>query len=226
MQQRKNKKILIYIFLFIVVGSVNNISFNNLKFPDVGNINIIGLEDKEKSILLKKIKNLKLNNIFSINRNNLINEIEFNPLVEKYYIFKKYPSSININISKTNFLAKINKNGKIFYLGSNGKLSKNDFSNNQLPFIFGNPNISEFFDIKKIIDQSKIPYKEIKNLYFYTSKRWDLELNDNTIIKLPKKNTHLALNLVFEFLHMNEFKDKKTIDARVNNQIILNDRRN
>ena len=223
MHQRKSKKILIYIFLLILVGSVNNISLNNLKFSDISDINIIGLDIKDKSILLKKIKDFNLGNIFLINRNNLINEIELNSLVEKYFIFKRYPSSIEINIKKTKFLAKINENGKIFYLGSNGKLTKNDFSNNQLPFIFGNPDVIEFFNIKKIIDQSKISYEEIKNLYFFSSKRWDFELKDNTIIKLPNENTKLALKLALEFLHNNEFKDNRIIDARIKNQIILND---
>ena len=221
--QRKSKKILIYIFLLILVGSVNNISLNNLKFSDISDINIIGLDIKDKSILLKKIKDFNLGNIFLINRNNLIKEIELNSLVEKYFIFKRYPFSIEINIKKTKFLAKINENGKIFYLGSNGKLTKNDFSNNQLPFIFGNPDVIEFFNIKKIIDQSKISYEEIKNLYFFSSKRWDFELKDNTIIKLPNENTKLALKLALEFLHNNEFKDNRIIDARIKNQIILND---
>ncbi len=223
MHQRKSKKILIYIFLLILVGSVNNISLNNLKFSDISDINIKGLDIKDKSILLKKIKDFNLGNIFLINRNNLIKEIELNSLVEKYFIFKRYPSSIEINIKKTKFLAKINENGKIFYLGSNGKLTKNDFSNNQLPFIFGNPDVIEFFNIKKIIDQSKISYEEIKNLYFFSSKRWDFELKDNTIIKLPNENTKLALKLALEFLHNNEFKDNRIIDARIKNQIILND---
>ena len=173
--------------------------------------------------MLKNIKNLNLDNIFLINRNHLINELELNSLVEKYFIFKRYPSSIDINIQKTKFLAKINKNGKIFYLGSNGKLTKNNFSNSQLPFIFGNLDIIEFFSIKKIIDKSKISYAEIKNLYFFPSKRWDLELKNNTVIKLPHENTNLALKSAVEFLHKNEFKDNKIIDARIKNQIILND---
>jgi len=223
MQQRKSKKILIYLFLLFIVGSVNNINLNDLKFHDISSINISGLDDKDKSILLKKIKNLNLDNIFLVNRNNLINEIELNSLVEKYFIFKRYPSSIDINIEKTKFLAKINEKDKIFYLGSNGKLTKNDFSNNQLPYIFGNPNIIEFFNIKKIIDKSEISYEEIKNLFFFSSKRWDLELKDNTIIKLPNENTNLALKLALEFLHTNEFKDNKIIDARIKNQIILDD---
>ncbi|MDB2647877.1 cell division protein FtsQ, partial [Candidatus Pelagibacter bacterium] len=95
---------------------------------------------------------------------------------------------------------------------------KIDSLNNEPPFIFGNSNIFEFFKIKEIIDKSKISYSEIKNLYFFPSKRWDLELIDNTIIKLPNDNINLALNLAIEFLD-----DHKFIDARIKNQIILND---
>jgi len=223
MQQRKSKKILIYFFLLILVGSIKNINLSHLKLHNINDINIIGLDIKDKSILLKKIKNSHLNNIFSINKNDLINEIELNSLVEKYLIFKRYPSTLDIKIDKTKFLAKINKNGQIFYLGSNGKFTKNDFSNNQLPYIFGNPDIIEFFSIKEIIDKSKISYSEIKNLYFFPSKRWDLELKNNTIIKLPNDNTNLALNLAIEFLYDKEFINKKIIDARIENQIILDD---
>ena len=223
MQQRKSKKIIVYLFLLFLVGSINNINLNNLKFRDINNINIIGLNVNEKEILLKKIKSLDLDNIFFVNKKNIIDKIELNSLVEKYFIFKRYPSSLDINIEKTNFLAKINKNGKIFYLGSNGKLTKNDYSNNQLPFIFGNPDVIDFFRIKEIINKSKIPYTEIKNLYYFPSKRWDLELKDNTIIKLPNENTNLALKLALEFLYKNEFKDNKIIDARIKYQIILDD---
>ena len=218
MQQRKSKKILIYFFLLLVVGSINNINLNGLKFQNVNNINITGLDIKNKLILLKEIKNFNLNNIFLINKIDLKAEIESNPLVENYFIFRRYPSSLDINIEKTKFLAKINKNGQIFYIGTNGKFIKNKSLNNELPFIFGNPKVSEFFNIKAIIDKSKISYTEIKNLYFFPSKRWDLELIDNTIIKLPNDNINLALNLAIEFLN-----DHKFIDARIKNQIILND---
>jgi cell division protein FtsQ len=218
MQQRKSKKILIYFFLLLVVGSTNNINFNNLKLQNINNINVNGLDIKDKLTLLKKIESFNLKNIFLISKIDLTNEIESNFLVENYSVFKKYPSSLDINLQKTKFLAKINKNGKIFYIGSNGKFVKNDFLNNQLPFIFGNPDIIEFFYIKEIIDKSKISYSEIKNLYFFPSKRWDLELRDNTIIKLPNDNINLALNLAIEFLDENKF-----IDARIKNQIILDD---
>ena len=218
MQQRKSKKILIYFFLLLVVGSINNINLNSLKFQKINNINITGLDINNKLILLKDIENFNLKNIFLINKIDLKDEIESNTLVENYSIFKRYPSSIDINIEKTQILAKINKNGQIFYIGSNGKFIKNNSLNNEPPFIFGNPDVFEFFKIKEIIDKSKISYTEIKNLYFFPSKRWDLELVDNTIIKLPNDNIYLALNLAIEFL-----SDHKFIDARIKNQIILND---
>ena len=223
MHQRKSKKILIYFFLLFLVGSINNININDLKFQSVKNINVTGLKDEDNSIISKKIKNLNLDNIFLINKKDLSTQIEKNSLVEKYFIFKRYPSSLNINIDKTNFLARINKNGKIYDLGSNGILIENRNSNNQLPFVFGNPEIIEFFNIKKIIDESQISYEEIKNLYFFLSKRWDLELRNNIIIKLPNDNIKEGLKLALEFLHSNEFKDIKIIDARIKNQIILND---
>ncbi|MDA7552657.1 hypothetical protein N8740_00050 [Candidatus Pelagibacter sp.] len=218
MQQRKSKKILIYFFLLLVVGSINNINLNGLKFQNINDINITGLDTKNKLILLKEIENFNLNNIFLISKIDLINEIESNSLVENYSIFKRYPSSLDISIEKTKFLAKINKDGQIFYIGSNGKFIKNNSLNNKLPFIFGNPEVFEFFKIKETIDKSKISYTEIKNLFFFPSKRWDLELIDNTIIKLPNDNINFALNLAIEFLNNNKF-----IDARIKNQIILND---
>ena len=221
MQQRKSKKILIYFFLLLLVGSINNINLNVLKLKNINDINIVGLDIKDKSSLLKKINNFNLKNIFSISKIDLINEIESNYLLEKYSIFKRYPSSLDIKIEKTKFLAKINKDSQIYYIGSNGKFIINDFLNNQLPFIFGNPEVIEFLYIKEIIDKSKMSFADIKNLYFFPSKRWDLELKDNTIIKLPKDNISLVLNLVIEFLDDNKF-----IDARIENQIILDDPRN
>jgi len=89
--------------------------------------------------------------------------------------------------------------------------------------VFGNPEIIEFFNIKKIIDKSQISFEEIESLYFFLSKRWDLELRNNIIIKLPNDNIKESLKLASEFLYNNEFKDIKIIDARIKNQIILND---
>ena len=226
MHQRKSKKILIYFFLLFLFGSINNVNLNGLKFEGIKDIKVSGLSNYENIILLQQIKKLNLDNIFFLNRKEIEDQITPNSLVEKYEIFKRYPSSLDINIEKTKFLARINNNGKIFLIGSNGKLSKDNFSNNFLPFIFGKPDINQFLNFKKIIENSRFSYNDIKNLYFFSSNRWDLELKNNIIIKLSKINTKYSLDLVFEFLQNKNIKDIKIIDARIKNQIILNDRRN
>ena len=222
MHQKKGRRVLIYFFLLILVGSINNINLNNLKFDGVKKINLEGLSDKDNLDLLKEIYNLNLNNIFFVDINDLKNKIEANNLVEKYSIFKIYPNTLNIVIEKTKFLARINYNGKIFIIGSNGKLSKNNISKIQLPFIFGKPKITEFLDLKKIIDESNFSFDEIENLYFFSSKRWDLELKNNVLIKLSKNHIEESLDLASEFLNNKNFEGVKIIDTRIKDQIILN----
>ena len=223
MHQQKGKKIFIYLFLFLIIASINNITLNKIKFKSIKNIIISGLNKTEKINLLNNIKVLNLNNIFFLNGNEISKIINSNSLVEKYEIFKKYPDTIDIKIEKTNFLAKINRDGKTFLIGSNGKLSDVKFLDKGLPFVFGKPEINEFIEFTNIIDQSKFSLNEIKNLYFFPSKRWDLELKNNIILKLSKDYTKRSLDQVFELLNNDNFNNIKAVDARIKNQIILND---
>ena len=223
MHQRKSKKILIYFLLFIIIGSVNNISLNNIKLDGVKNINISGLDRLNYELINKEIRNLNLENIFFLPKKEIQNIFESNSLIEAYNINKKYPSTLEIQIKKTTLLAKINNNGKIYLIGSNGRLIEDYNINRSLPFVFGKPSPQEFLDLKKIIDQSKIPYYKIRNFYFFQSKRWDLEFDNNKIVKLPKFLKKKTLNDLFELLNDQRFTEQKLIDLRVQDQIITND---
>jgi len=222
MHQRKSKKILLYFFLIIIFGSVNNLSLNELELPKIKKINISGFEDVDSKIFLNNIKNLNLENIF-FNSSEITKIINANTLIENYEIFKKYPSTLDIKIKETTFLAKTNLDGQLFLIGSNGKFIKRNSSNENLPYIFGKPEINEFLKFKKILDDSKILYDEIKALYFYKSKRWDIELKNNIIIKLSKEDTKQSLNNAYQILSENSLNNIKIIDVRVKNQVILND---
>ena len=223
MHQRKSKNILIYFFLLFLFGSITNIGLYNSKFLNLSKIEISGLDENESRQLKNKIENLKLKNIFFLNENKIKNIIELNTLIENYQILKIYPSNLYIKINKTKLLAKINQNGKIMLLGSNGKLSETISTNQQLPFIFGKPKVEEFLNFKIIIDQSKFSYDEIENFYFFPSKRWDIELKNKIILKLPNEDIKNTLDYLFEFLDNKNLYNYRIIDARINNQIILND---
>lgn len=223
MQQRKSKIVIIYFLFLIFLGSINNISLSKVNFNKVENIDISGLNKFDIENLLKDLKKLNLENIFLLDEIAISKIIETNTLIQKFKIFKNYPSTLVIEIEKTDFLAKINKNDSIFIIGSNGKLIKNNQTSNNLPFIFGDPSISDFLNLKKIIDTSKIPYNQIKNFYFFKSKRWDLELKNSKFIKLSSNNIKDSLDNAYEFLNNINFKNTKVIDARIKNQLILND---
>ena len=221
MHQRTSKKIIIYFLLFFSIGTVNNIELNNKNFLKIKKINIFGFNDIEVLNIENDLNNLNLNNIVSLNKNEISKVIDSYNIVENYNIFKNYPSTLNIEIIKTNFLAKINYDGKTFIVGSNGKLIDEKYTSNYLPYIFGSPETEEFLKFKKMIDQSKFSYEQIKNFYFYPSKRWDLELNNEIIIKLSDLNIINSLNKSYDFLKDKNLTDIKIIDARVKNQLII-----
>ncbi len=223
MHQKKSKKLLIYFFLLIIISSTNNISLNNLEFQKVRNIEVSGLSEIENSLIIERIKNLNLNNIFFINKKEINNLMNSNPLIEKYQIFKSYPSAIKIMVKKTNFIAKINFNNETFVVGSNGKLIPNNFQETDLPYIFGKPQIQEFLIFKQIVDKSKFSFEEIESLFFFPSKRWDIKLKNNILLKLPHQSTIASLDYAYEFLKDNNIGKFTTVDIRIDNQIILNE---
>ena len=225
MPQRKGKKILIYFFLLLLVGSINNNTVNTLKFENIKNINVLGLGHNDNEVLLNNITDLNLGNIFFLNKKNINEVINSNTLIHNYEIFKRYPHSIDINIKRTKFLARIKDNKNFFLIGSNGKLSPIELKdkNDYLPFIFGKPKIDQFLKFKTIIDSSKFEYKDIDSIFFFSSNRWDIQLKNELLVRLPSKDIKKTLDLVSDFLIENTNNSIKIVDARIQNQIILND---
>ena len=225
MPQRKGKKILIYFFLLLLVGSINNDTINSFKFDKIKNINVLGLGHNDNQDLLYNIIDLNLGNIFFLNKENINKIINSNTLIHDYEIFKRYPHSLDINVKRTKFLARIKDNKNFFLIGSNGKLSpiEHKDKSDYLPFVFGKPKIDQFLKFKTIIDSSKFEYKDIDSIFFFSSNRWDIQLKNELLVRLPSKNIKKTLDLVSDFLIENTNNSIKIVDARIQNQIILND---
>jgi len=221
MHQRKSKKILIYFFLFLIIGSLNNKNLININFAKINEISVKGLDDKNNLELMENLKFLKLNNLFFLKKKDITDIINSNNLVENYSVYKKYPSTINIEIDKAKFLAQLKKDNKLYLLGSNGRLIEKTNYKDNIPFIFGDFSNKNFFELKDVIDKSSFDYGDIKNFFFFKSGRWDIETKNGSLIKLPKDN----LKKSFQFLNsiLNQDKEKKIIkiDLRQYNQIII-----
>ena len=219
----KDKRILIYLFLLILFGSINNKYFTNISFFKIKNTKLVGLNDAEKSNLLTEFEIVKKKNIFFLQKKELIKILNSNDLIESFLINKNYPSDIIIIIQKTNFLANINILDENFLIGSNKRLIKSKLSDPNLPTVLGNPSLKDFFLINDEILKSSIKLTDIKKLYFFPSKRWDLELNSGILIKLPMSNPINSLNKYFEIKSLPQFNDIEIFDMRVENQIIVNE---
>ena len=222
MLQQINKKIIFYISLIIILGTFNNKNLKDFDLPKINMIDIEGIEFNNNEFL--KITNLiKFNNLLSIQKSQINEILNSNNLIEEYEVFKRYPSSLEIKIKKTNFLASTNINGKNYLVGSNGKfIDTKDYSKN-LPFVFGNFETEEFIEFKNIILQTDFEYNNIKNFYYFPSGRWDIEMISGILIKLPITGIKESLNLSIELLNNIEFSNIKILDIRQKNQIVIND---
>lgn len=221
MHQRTNRKIIIYLFLFAILASVNNFKYINLQLFKIDLINISGLNDTENSNLYEKITDYKKKNIFFIDNLEISKNINSNNLVEKFWVFKEYPSTININLIKTNFLGITKINNIDYLIGSNGKLIKK--RNDQvidLPFIFGSVDANDFLILKEILDKSNFNVSKIENFYYFKSNRWDIKTKKGLVIRLPSEINVNLLNTVNQIIEDENFKNIKTLDFRQTNQII------
>lgn len=221
MHQRTNRKIIIYLFLFAILASVNNFKYINLQLFKIDLINISGLNDTENSNLYEKITDYKKKNIFFIDNLEISKNINSNNLVEKFWVFKEYPSTININLIKTNFLGVTKINNIDYLIGSNGKLIKK--RNDQiidLPFIFGSIDANDFLILKEILDKSNFNISKIENFYYFKSNRWDIKTKKGLVIRLPSEINVNLLNTVNQIIEDENFKNIKTLDFRQTNQII------
>ena len=144
-------------------------------------------------------------------------------LIESFLINKNYPSNLKIIVKKTSFLANMNVKDKNFLVGSNKKLIKSEYIDPNLPIVFGTPPINEFFLIKNNILNSSIKLNDVKKFYFFPSKRWDIELINGVLIKLPSVKSIEALNNYFDVKNLSQFDNVKIFDMRIDKQIIINE---
>ena len=158
MPQNKSKKILLYFFLFLIIGTLNNKNLNNPNLSKISKINVEGLSEVKNTEVINSLNFLKINNLFFLDKIKVQKTLNSNNLIQKYTVYKKYPSTLNIKIEKTKFLAQIKNDKGSFFLGSNGRLIKTNDLREDIPFIFGNFKIENFLLFKKEMDDSELDF--------------------------------------------------------------------
>jgi len=218
---KKNKIVLYILLLFILSTTTSKLVDNhNSYYSKINLINVEGLSNINNLKIYNELNNLFYRNILLVRKEEIERVISKYNIIDEYNIKKIYPSTINIYIKPTKFVARLSNNDQVL-IGANGKLIEDKKYSEILPYIFGEFNSKDFLIFKRKINQSKFMFTKFKTFYFFPSNRWDILTHDDILIKLPQDNFLEALNLAYKIISNNNFKNKKLIDLRVNNHLII-----
>ena len=216
-----------YLFLFLILfflSSINSQIFIKKKelFYNLNSIEVIGLDEQTNAEIEKKLNFIKNTSIFFIDKEIIKDQINKYNFIEKYNIFKIYPSKIIFELKQADFLAQTIKNNKVYIIGSNNNFIEIERFDNyeNLPIVYGKFTAKEFTYFVKILKQSELNYNNINEIFFYPSGRIDIKNKDNLLIKFPIQNLEEAIIIVNKIIKNKNFKNN-LIDLRVPNQLIL-----
>tara|TARA_B100001057_G_C22784346_1_gene924945 strand:+ start:481 stop:1137 length:657 start_codon:yes stop_codon:yes gene_type:complete len=207
--------------LLILLTTINSkehfvISKFNLKEVTVEN-NFL-LKDKDIKNLLVPIYNRNLLFLKNIEVEKALTQ---NSFIESFNIKKKYPNTLKIQVFEKKPIAVLFNQKKKFYLSDKIELIEYKYLPNyqNLPEVIGNKYDFKIFykNLKKI----NFPVNIIKKYTLYEAKRWDLEIINNKVIKLPSENYNKSLESFLSLKNKNSFEIYKLFDYRINNQLIL-----
>jgi len=166
-------------------------NYNNKNFLDI-NFKEMGAE----LLKIKEIKSLKINF-------NMKGEIKISIEEKKPFFIWKYE----------NFQKVLNLEGEI--------LNFNKLNNKNLINLYGLGAQKKIGNFYQIIRRNKQFENIIKSIEYIENYRWDIVLENNTLVKLSKKNYEKNLETLDKFLSSKELFNKthKMIDFRVDNRI-------
>ena len=96
---------------------------------------------------------------------------------------------------------------------------KKNYGNENLPLIFGDFKTYDFLNLNKFFIQEGFKPKQFEKFFIIKIKD-DVKINENLLVKLPRKGTLEAIKKLKIILE--SMKKYKIVDLRVPNQIILN----
>lgn len=168
----KKNKIIIYLLFLIILSTTSAKFINDQKrlSSSISKINIIGLSEKKNSEILNNLNNLLYKSIFVISEDEIRKILEKHNIIQEFNIKKIYPSTLNIKIKQTKFIARVSNNSQ-YLVGDNGKLIEDKSNNELLPYIFGEFNSDDFLSFKKDIEKSVFSFSNLKELSFFPSGR-------------------------------------------------------
>ena len=213
----KRKKIYFYILFLILLSTPLNLKYNSFikEIFKIKNIKIIPNE-----LVFEEVHNLLNQNIFKLNNSSLKDFLSKYNYIKSIEIKKIYPDTLEVLITKSSPIAIIDDQITFSYLGDNGKVFKDNKKYNSIPILKGEIDIADAFVVLNLLDKSLYKLEDIKEIIFFPTKRINIILNDNKILKFPIYIDLKYVNKTYNFLKKIE-TEKQVIDFRILGRIIF-----
>ena len=218
----KNKSVLgiaLLILFSTFISQNKKVTIDKLKIQEIIIENNKILEDHE---LIKVFSYLYNKNIIFLNSRELKKKIGKKSFIEKIEIKKIFPNKLVIKVFEKEPIAiLIDKDKKKFFLGTKvdlieyRKISKYE----NLPIVKGES--KSFKILFNNLIKINFPIQQILSYRHFEANRWDIEMNNKTILKLPAKNYTKSLINFMSVKDKTNFEKYKIFDYRLNNQLIL-----
>ena len=225
---KKIYKIIIFFLVFVFLSTYipnelhltkkKESSFFKIKNITITNNNLVNSYEIEEKLI-----NIYDKNIFEIKKEDIESPLKNIYFLDKIEVKKKYPNSLKVKIYETTPVAILFKNKSKFFLDSSSNLIpfKNDIKSDNLPGVFGEEAENYFISFHNTLEKNNFINSNVKNFYYFSIGRWDLELKNNKLIKLPSDNIDNSIKQSIELLKRNDFKKYNIIDLRVGGKIIV-----
>ena len=217
----KNKLIL-GIALFILFSTFtfqNKFTIKKFEIKEIKIENNDILEDQE---LIKVFSFLYNKNIIFLSSHELKKKIEKKSFIEKVEIKKIFPDKLVIKIFEKEPIAIFkDKYQKKFFLGKKIDLIeyREILKYNNLPIVEGEP--KSFKLLYNNLIKINFPINQILSYRFFKIGRWDIQMYDKKILKLPSKNYIESLVNFMSIKDKTNFDKYKIFDYRLKDQLIL-----
>ena len=193
--------------------TIKNFTINEIRFE---NNKIVSNEE-----LIKDLSFLYNKNIIFLNTAEIEKKIKKNSFIESLQVKKVYPNKLVIKIFEKQPIAIIFHENKKFFLGKKFELIKYKkiFKYENLAVINGDEKSFKklFINLKK----TKFPSDLVKKYELQKAGRWNIELIDGRLIKLPINNYKKSLKNFLKIKADRNFEKYKIFDYRLNDQLIL-----
>ena len=215
----KHFRFFTYFIIVIFLTSINNYNLYNKKIFNIDRVDVNGFSEKKNIMIKNEIKNILGKNIFLIKKNyfkKLFNRNDTKDLIIK----KVYPNKLIINFIPSKPICIILLKDRKIILGDNGKKLNIETIEKKLPKVYGSKDFGNILKVTNMLKLSKLDYDKINEIVFFKSGRFDINLEDKTLIKFPIRYTKEIINYSSYLLNDKRFVNSKVIDLRLENKII------